>query len=187
MVLRMTIRIVPFAEFSDAQRQQAADVLVRGFAHSPSEWGDPQSAQAEVDLFSTESDRDGFAAVSSDAIVGWIGRIRHSAHAWELHPLVVDPPRQRSGIGTLLVDALETAASNAEVSTIWLGADDDFGGTNLFGADLYPDVLQPLSQLSAVTNHPFTFYRDRGFSVVGVLPDVAGPGRHDILMAKRTR
>ena len=70
---------------------------------------------------------------------------------------------------------------------MWLGADDDFGGTNLFGTDLYPNVLEHLSQLSPATGHPFTFYRDRGFSVVGVLPDVDGAGRHDILMAKRIR
>ena len=185
MVLRMTVRIVPFGELSDAQRRQAAGLLVRGFAHSPSDWNDAQSAQAEVDRFSSEPERDGFAAVWSGAVAGWIGRIEHSDHSWELHPLVVEPSRQRSGIGTLLVGALETAANEAGVCTVWLGADDDFGGTNLFGTDLYPDVLEHLSQLSPVADHPFTFYRDRGFSVVGVLPDVDGPGRHDILMAKR--
>lgn len=181
----MTVRIVPFGETTDAQRQQAAALLVSGFAHSPSGWSDAQSAQAEVDLFSTEPDRDAFAAVSGSAVMGWIGRIQHSTSSWELHPLVVEPSRQRSGIGTLLVGALETAANEAGVCTVWLGADDDFGGTNLFGTDLYPNVLERLSQLSPVAGHPFTFYLDQGFSVVGVLPDVDGVGRHDILMAKR--
>jgi aminoglycoside 6'-N-acetyltransferase I len=185
MVVRMTVRIVPFSEISEDQRRQASELLVSGFAHSPSGWGDKQAARTEVDLFSTEPDRVGFAAVSGSSVVGWIGGIRHSAHAWELHPLVVEPSRQRSGVGTLLIAALETAARDARVSTIWLGADDDFGGTNLFGTDLYPDVLGRLAQLSPAAGHPFTFYRDRGFSVVGILPDVDGIGKHDILMAKR--
>lgn len=181
----MKTRIVPFGEISEAQRQQAADLLVGGFAHSPSGWNDTKTARAEVDQFSAETDRDAFAAVDGSSVVGWIGRIRHSAHSWELHPLVVEPSRQRSGIGTLLIAALETAARDAGVCTVWLGADDDFGGTNLYGTDLYPNVLEHLSQLSPVTSHPFTFYRDRGFSVVGILPDVDGVGSHDILMAKR--
>jgi len=185
MVVRMMTRIVPFGEISETQRQQAADLLVRGFTHSPSGWDDTQSAQAEVDQFSTEPDRDGFAALSGGSVLGWIGRIQHSAHSWELHPLVVEPSRQRSGVGTLLIAALEAAARDAGVCTVWLGADDDFGGTNLFGTDLYPNVLERLSQLSPATGHPFTFYLDQGYSVVGVLPDVDGAGRHDILMAKR--
>jgi aminoglycoside 6'-N-acetyltransferase I len=185
MVLRMTVRIVPFGEISDAQRLQTAGLLVRGSAHSPSGWVDAKSAQAEVDRFSAEPDRDAFAAVSGSSVVGWIGRIRHSTYSWELHPLVVEPSRQGSGVGTLLVAALEAAARDAGVCTVWLGADDDFGGTNLVGTDLYPNVLDKLSRLSPAAGHPFTFYSNQGFSVVGVLPDVDGFGSHDILMAKR--
>ena len=33
--------------------------------------------------------------------------------------------------------------------------------------------------------HALTFYRRHGYRIVGVLPDVNGPGRPDILMAKR--
>ena len=185
MVGPMTVRIVPFREISETQRQQAADLLVRGFAHSPGGWNDVRSARAEVDEFFTKPDRDAFAALSGNTVVGWVGRIEHSTHAWELHPLVVEPSRQRSGVGTLLVDTLEAAARGAGVCTVWLGADDDFGGTNLFGTDLYPNVLERLSQLSPAAGHPFTFYRDRGYSVVGILPDADGVGSHDILMAKR--
>jgi aminoglycoside 6'-N-acetyltransferase I len=184
MVDPMTVRIVPFTEISDTQRQQAAGLLVRGFAHSPGGWSDTQSARGEVDEFFASPDRAAFAAISGDTLVGWVGRIEHSAHAWELHPLVVEPARQRSGVGTLLVATLEAAARDAGVCTIWLGADDDFGGTNLFGTSLYPNVLERLSQLSPAAGHPFTFYRDRGYSVVGILPDAAGAGSHDILMAK---
>ena len=123
--------------------------------------------------------------LDGERLAGWIGAIRHSPHAWELHPLVVDPALQRRGYGARLVDALERAALAEGVGTIWLGTDDDFGGTNLFGADLYPDVLDRLATLAPTGGHPFTFYAARGYTVVGVLPDAGGPGRHDILMAKR--
>ena len=185
IVARMATRIVPLMQVSVPQRQQLAGLLMSGFAHSPSGWHHAHSAQIEVDRFFTESTCDGFAALSGAAVVGWIGRIQHSSHAWELHPLVVKPSQQRSGIGTMLIDTLEAAAREAGVSTVWLGADDDFAGTNLFDTDLYPAVLDRLSHLSPTAGHPYTFYRNRGFSVVGVLPDVGGVGKHDILMAKR--
>jgi aminoglycoside 6'-N-acetyltransferase I len=56
---------------------------------------------------------------------------------------------------------------------------------NLFGVDLYPDVLGRLQALAPVSRHPVTFYQRLGYAVVGVLPDVDGVGKHDILMAKR--
>ena len=84
-----------------------------------------------------------------------------------------------------LVKALEGEAARAGVCTIWLGTDDDFGGTNLFGADLYPDVLDKLRGIEPTPEHPSVFYRRLGYTVVGVLPDVDGFGKHDILMAKR--
>ncbi len=76
-------------------------------------------------------------------------------------------------------------ARSAGACTIWLGTDDDFGGTNLYGADLYPNVIERLLRLTPVGTHPYTFFRRMGFAVVGVLPDADGIGRHDILMAKR--
>ena len=80
---------------------------------------------------------------------------------------------------------MESAARSARICTIWLGTDDDFGGTNLFGVDLYPNVLESLLRLAPTTKHPSTFYHARGYAVVGVLPDADGIGRHDIIMAKR--
>jgi len=143
------------------------------------------SARAQVATFVDDPERSAIAALDHGQLVGWIGAIRHSAHAWELHPLVVDPPHQRRHCGTLLVNALETMARRAGACTIWLGTDDDFGGTNLFGTDLYPQVLERLLRLEPVGTHPYTFFRLMGFAVVGVLPDADGIGRHDILMAKR--
>jgi len=160
---------------------------MRALAHVPSAWHDMASSQAKVASFLHDPERLAIAIVDQGVLLGWIGRIRHSPDAWELHPLVIDPPAQGRGYGTVLVTALEAAARAADVCTIWLGTDDDFGGTNLYGNELYPDVLAHLSRLAPTTKHPFTFYRRLGYAVVGVLPDVNGLGKHDILMAKRIR
>jgi aminoglycoside 6'-N-acetyltransferase I len=179
------VQTIPLESTSAPQREQAAAILVRALAHVPSAWRDMESARQEVASFTADADRAAIAAVAGDDLLGWIGSIRHSPTAWELHPLVVDPSHQRRGYGSGLVGALEVAARRAGVCTIWLGADDDFGGTNLFGTDLYPDVLGHLRRLAPAQRHPYTFYRRLGYTVVGVLPDVDGFGKHDILMAKR--
>jgi aminoglycoside 6'-N-acetyltransferase I len=36
-----------------------------------------------------------------------------------------------------------------------------------------------------VIDHPAVFYRRMEFEVVGLIPDANGPGKPDILMAKR--
>ena len=177
--------IIDIRQSSQFQRQQAAEILVAALMHVPSAWKDQQSASEEVSSFITDTDRLGMLAVSEGDVVGWIGAIRHSEFAWELHPLVVKPELHRRGIGTELVRALEAAAQRESVITIWLGTDDDFGGTNLFSRDLYPDVLSALRELRATTGHPFTFYQKLGYYVTGVFPDADGLGKHDILMAKR--
>ena len=178
-------QIVPFEALSERQRQEAAVVLMSALAHAPSAWHDMPSALAEVRRCLDDPERLAFAALEDGRVAGWIGAIAHSDFQWELHPLVVAPEEQRKGYGTLLVKALERAASKAGACSVWLGTDDEFGGTNIYCVDLYPDVLENLSRLAPAKGHPFTFYRKLGFSVVGVLPDADGLGKHDILMAKR--
>ena len=102
-----------------------------------------------------------------------------------MHPLAVDPHISAAASAAFSFQRLRQRARSEDVETIWLGSDDDFGGTSLHGIDLYPDVLRHLSRLSATEGHPFTFYRKHGYTVVGMLPDVNGFGKPDILMAKR--
>jgi GNAT superfamily N-acetyltransferase len=188
MAADFAVETVPFAALSAPQREQAAATLIQALAHVASAWSDMAQAREELQKFFDDAERLAIGALDDDRLVGWIGGIRHSDFGWELHPLVVDPSRQGRGIGTLLVRALEDEARRAGACTIWLGSDDDFGGTNLFGVDLYPDVLQRLQALApaaAASRHPYSFYRRLGYAVVGVLPDVDGMGKHDILMAKR--
>lgn len=178
-------RIVGFAALTDRQKEEAATVLMLALQHVPSAWHDSASARAEVAQFFGNPERMAVAALDGERLVGWIGALMDYDHGWELHPLVIDPSYQRCGCGTLLVRALETMAARAGIGTLWLGTDDDFGGTNIFGEDLYPNVLKRMSRLAAARGHPFTFFQRMGFAVVGALPDVNGAGRHDILMAKR--
>ena len=184
----MPIGIIAFDDLSEVQREAAAVILKAALVHAPAAWRSLTAARAEVASFYDEPDRDAIALVDDGDLVGWIGRIeRYDGHAWELHPLVVAPVHQRRGHGRRLVAALEDMARTAAVSTIFLGTDDDFGGTSLYGRDLYPDPVAWAAQVEVTGGHPVAFYRKVGFAVVGVLPDANGPGKPDILMAKRIR
>jgi aminoglycoside 6'-N-acetyltransferase I len=119
------------------------------------------------------------------SMLGWIGGQHSYELVWELHPLAVDPSRQRKGTGRALVLELERRIAAAGGLTITLGSDDEFGGTNLFGRDLYPDVLAAAQNLQSTADHPFVFYQKLGFVVTGLVPDANGFGKPDILMCKR--
>jgi aminoglycoside 6'-N-acetyltransferase I len=155
-------------------------------AHLPSGYHAPGAAEAEVERPFNEADWLGYAALEDERLVGWVGALRSYTHGWEIHPLVVAPDRQRRGIGSALLERLEARARGDGVVTLFLGSDDDYGGTTLYGRDLSPDVLGHAAAAEATPRgHPLTFYRRHGYRIVGVLPDVNGPGRPDIFMAKR--
>jgi aminoglycoside 6'-N-acetyltransferase I len=100
--------------------------------------------------------------------------------------LVVKEDARRTGVGRALVAALEERVRGAGALTLYLGTDDDgpAPGTSAGGRDLFPDVLSHAANLR-VSDHPAGFYRRMGFEVVGLIPDANGPGKPDILMAKR--
>jgi aminoglycoside 6'-N-acetyltransferase I len=181
---RMTLRFVDFADLTAGQRADAARVLRDAFAHMPDAFDG--EFDAEVDSFFDDEDREAFAAFDGETLLGWIGRIETYDHAWELHPLVVDPPHQRRGVGAALVRELETRVKNQGALTLYLGTDDDFGGTSLFGADLFPGVARHIPGVRQVgRGHPFAFYQKLGYEIVGLIPDANGPGKPDIMMARR--
>jgi aminoglycoside 6'-N-acetyltransferase I len=178
--------IVDFRRLTEAQRADAARILRDALAHLSSGYGAPGEAEAEIADRLQSTGWLGYAAFEDERLVGWIGAIMTYAHGWEIHPLVVAPGRQRRGIGSALLAQLETRARGDSVLTLFLGSDDDYGGTTLFGRDLFPDVLTHAKTAEATARgHALTFWRHHGYCIVGLLPDVNSRGRHDILMAKR--
>ena len=127
------------------------------------------------------------AALDADGtLLGWVGAIpQYDGHVWELHPLVVRPGARGRGIGRALVRDLEARVRERGGLTNSLGTDDEDDMTSLSGVDLYPDVWTHIARIRNLRGHPYEFYQKCGFVIVGVVPDANGPGRPDILMAKR--
>jgi aminoglycoside 6'-N-acetyltransferase I len=180
------MEIVDFAALPSSRHTEAASILRNALAHLPSAYNAAGEAEAEVALRCADSDWLGHAALEGDRLLGWIGAIRTYSHGWEIHPLVVAPDRQRRGIGSALLAALEARARGEGVLTLFLGSDDDYGGTSLFGRELWPNAVGHVAAIEATARgHALTFYRRHGYEIVGLLPDVNGLGRPDIMLAKR--
>jgi aminoglycoside 6'-N-acetyltransferase I len=180
------MEVVDFGALGPARHADAARILREALAHLPSAYNAPGEAEAEVALRCADRHWLGHAALEGDRLVGWIGAIRTYSHGWEIHPLVVAPDRQRRGTGSALLAALEARARDEGVLTLFLGSDDDYGGTSLFGRDLWPNVVSRVAATEATARgHALTFYRRHGYEIVGLLPDVNGSGRPDVMLAKR--
>lgn len=186
-MLKAIIRLQPA---DDDLIRQAADLLTRSFPFAL-DWQTPEGAQAEV--ISVLEEGIAFAAVDADGrLLGWIGGLdAYNGHTWELHPLAVEPDRQRQGIGRRLVETLEQAARDAGVMTMMLGTDEEDDRTTLsLVEDLYTDTFAHIAALRNRDDsnpHPFSFYQRLGYQVVGIVPDASAPRKPDIYMAKRLR
>lgn len=181
------MEIVSFATLDTARQQDAARVLVDAFAHAADAWKTLNKATQTIAELLVNDDWTGFAALEDGQVIGWAGGLSTYSRAWELHPLAVAPAYQRRGAGLQLVRAVEGAARKAGALTLYLGSDDDFGGTTAFNADLYADLPAAIRQLALTpgSRHPLEFYRRAGFTVIGFIPDANGPGRPDIWFGKR--
>ena len=183
------VRVIDLLPDDEPAIRQCAELLVAGFReHWPNAWPNLDAALAEVHECLERGNIIRVAVDDDGTVLGWIGgRPGYDGHVWELHPLVVRPDRQGQGIGRALVADLEAEVSRRGGLTLWLGSDDEDDMTSLAGVDLYPDIVGHLARLTNLRRHPFEFYRKCGFSVAGVVPDANGPGKPDILMAKRVR
>ena len=183
------MRITDLTNEDETVIRQVAQLLVDGFDFlRPHPWPRLADAMDEV-RESLGPDRISLVALNrDDRVLGWIGGIRqYSGNVWELHPLVVNPAFQGKGIGTALVKRLEERVLDHGALTLWLGTDDINSLTTIGGADLYPNPMAKLANVTSTKGHPVEFYKKMGFSVVGALPDANGLGKPDIFMAKRVR
>ncbi len=182
----MELRLVDLHQSSEAILRQAAAILMDAFKESaPEAWASVEEARAEV-LRMVGPERIALGAVEGEELVGLIGGIpAYGGKVWELHPLAVRPGYQRQGVGTYLVREFEAQVKARGGLTIQLGSDDEAGMTSLSGVDLYEDLWEKIRTIRNLKGHPFEFYQKLGYKIVGVIPDANGPGKPDILMAKR--
>lgn len=169
--------------------QQAAQLLVDAFReHWPNAWPTLEEGLQEIHEM-LQADRICRAAIDEEGnLLGIIGGIsQYDGNVWELHPLAVQPAMQGHGIGSALVRDLEEQVRLRGGLTITLGTDDEDGMTSLANVDLYENLWEKIRDIRNVKDHPFEFYQKLGYIITGVVPDANGPGKPDILMAKRVR
>ena len=172
---------------NDRLIQQAALLLVDAFReHWPDAWPTLEEGRKEVEEM-LETGRICRVAVDEKGnLLGIIGGIPgYDGNVWELHPLAVQPSLQGQGIGRALVKDLEAQVRSRGGLTITLGTDDEDGMTTLSNTDLYENLWEKIRDIGNLKGHPFEFYQKMGYIISGVVPDANGPGKPDILMAKR--
>lgn len=162
-------------------------MLVAGFKEFwPKAWPSEEAALKEVHTALDSGRINRLALADEGDLLGWVGAIpQYNGHTWELHPLVVRPDHQGRGVGRALVLDLEAQVRQAGGLTIYLGTDDEANMTTLSNIDLYLNVFEHIRAIKNLRRHPYEFYQKLGYTIVGVIPDANGPGKPDLLMAKR--
>jgi aminoglycoside 6'-N-acetyltransferase I len=174
----MNIRI--FDKSNERYVNEAAELLAACFPHA---YGN--NALEEMSEILDEK-RVAVMAIENNHLVGLTGAIpQYGVTGWELHPLAVNEAFRNKGIGSRLVHALEEEVAARGGVVMYLGTDDEFGRTSLYGADLFNDTFSKIQGIKNLHNHPYEFYQKIGYKIVGIIPDANGPGKPDIWMAKR--
>jgi len=181
------VRIISLSSNDHLLIQQAAQLLVNAFReHWPDAWPTLEEGLKEVGEM-LETGRICRVAVDNRGnLLGIIGGIPgYDGNVWELHPLAVQPSGQGQGIGRALVEDFEDQVRSKGGLTITLGTDDEDDMTSLANTDLYEDLWGKIRDIRNLKGHPFAFYQKMGYVISGVVPDANGPGKPDILMAKK--
>jgi len=176
------MEIIHLTKEQTQQVAEAAELLAQIFPHSY------KDSAAEEMASCLESGKIALVALEHGHVIGFVGAMPQYGHTgWELHPLAVKRQRQRHGIGTLLVEALEKEVAAQGGIMLYLGTDDEFNQTTLSQGDLFEHTFEKIAAIQNLNRHPYEFYQKVGYRIVGVIPDANGPGKPDILMAKRLR
>ena len=183
------MEITTLTSDNDRLIHQAAQLLVDAFReHWPDAWPTMEEGLKEVGEMLETGRICRVAVDEKGSLLGIIGGIPgYDGNVWELHPLAVQPFLQGQGIGQRLVEDFEVQVRSKGGLTITLGTDDEDGMTSLANTDLYENLWEKIRDIRNLKGHPFEFYQKMGFIISGVVPDANGPGKPDILMAKRVR
>ncbi|MEJ5223641.1 MAG: GNAT family N-acetyltransferase [Anaerolineales bacterium] len=181
------MRIVTLTMKDTALIEQAAQLLVDAFReHWPAAWPTLDDGLEEIHDLLEEGCICRVAIDERGSLLGLVGGMpQYDGHVWELHPLAVWPHAQGQGIGRALVQDFEAQVRQRGGVTIFLGSDDEDNMTSLAGVDLYHNLWEKIRTIQNYKGHPYSFYQKMGYAIVGVIPDANGPGKPDILMAKR--
>lgn len=143
-----------------AHRPQAARILFESFGRmGKNAWPTIESAIREVEECCSK-DYLCLGLMVEGMLAGWCGLRPMYEKTWELHPMVLDEPFRRHGLGRALLLELEKRAAAAGLAGILLGTDDETGGTSLSGIPLTGDtILEAIAGIRNLHSHPFGFYR----------------------------
>jgi len=176
------VRVTPFTLADEVYFQEAAGLLETNF---PEAYDGEGLLELEKCL---SKNRVAFKAMKGNEFFGFVSSLEaYGPYGWELHPLVVKKEARNRGIGRALVEALEETLQERGVLTLFLGTDDERYQTSLSQGDLFENLYEKMATIKNFGGHPFGFYEKLGYQLVGVLPDVNGVHKPDLLMAKSLR
>lgn len=178
----ITIRPI---QLIDHEIQAVASILVAGFAGRSGAWPTLTHGINEVMDHSTDA-HVSLVATLNEHVVGWVSAVpQYQSTGWELHPLVVAPEYQRRGIGHALIEYLCADIAHRGATVLYAWSDDETNSTSLGGIDVYPNPLLHLTTFQSSQHHAGGFYLAQQFHLCGIIPDANGPGKPDILFARR--
>jgi len=166
--------------------QSAAEILFSVFqAINPTSWPTYESALDEVNECLKEG-RICLGLFVNDELIGWAGLRKQYEKTWELHPIVIKQAYQGQRWGKVLMEALEKRAVQEGIEGIMLGTDDETFRTSLSQTELTGDNLFiEIQKIKNPGHHPYEFYQNCGYTIVGVIPDANGKNKPDIWMWKK--
>lgn len=170
---------------SEAMIHTAAEILFSVFheINTPS-WPTYESALEEVNEC-LENGRICLGLFLDDQLIGWAGLREQYEKTWELHPIVVTQEHQGQGWGKVLLEALEKRALQKGIEGILLGTDDETFRTSLSQTELSGENLfSEIQNIKNLNHHPYEFYQNCGYTIVGVIPNANGKNKPDIWMWK---
>ena len=180
MEKRESLKLRRLTEADKKERGACGRILMESFAHA---WNTKEEAKKTIQ----EILKNGIliVALRNEEVAGFVGAHPEYPCGWELHPLAVEKEARGLGLGSLLTARIEREAAQAGAQVMYLGTDDEDGLTSLSEGDLFENTMDKIKGIQNRGGHPFSFYQKCGYQIVGVLPDVNGPGKPDIFMAKR--